>query len=365
MALEPTRLVSNAERVSRRSLNAAVVLGALAIYSCSVYSPSDLIGSGSNFQTGGSGGGRAGDGGAAGFSGSVPGGTGAGGAPAGGSSGKAGGGSGASTGGKDPSGGAPPIGGMAAAGEEAGGAGGAGGSGGSGAANGGTTTGGVATGGVTTGGVGTGGSPPLAPELIENMEDGNQNILINDNRNGAWYTAVGKGGTASPAPMTSISMANIVGAPPVAGSTRCFHFTGTGGTAWGVMAAFDFKAAATPKVAYDASNYRGVSFWVKASAANVHIAVRLAIKATTAEADGACKAVTNGCDNHYGADVVLGTAWKQVTLHWPTGTSPSLAQDPAWGFKTDFTPDELVSMQFVVLPGSSAEFWIDDISFVP
>jgi hypothetical protein len=205
----------------------------------------------------------------------------------------------------------------------------------------------------------------LDPELIDDMEDGNQNIHFHEMRNGAWYTAAGKDATADPAPMKAFTMAEIVGTPGVAGSTLALHFKGSGGSEWGAMAAFDFHAAATPKVVYDASAYKGITFWVKAEAAS-KIVVRVPIKNTSVAAEGACVAMTNGCENHYSAPLNLTTAWKQVTLLWAAFT-----QDPAWGFQTAFAPTELVSVQFLILSAvapatpPSADFWIDDVSFVP
>jgi hypothetical protein len=200
----------------------------------------------------------------------------------------------------------------------------------------------------------------VPPELVDDMEDGNQNILLHQGRNGAWYTVAGPDASAEPEPMKAFSMATVTGAPPVAGSTRCFQFTGKGGSGWGAMGAFDFRAIATPKVVYDASAYKGISFWVKAAAA-VHIAVRIPIKNTTAEANGSCVGTSAGCENHYGADVALTTSWKQVTLLWA-----NLAQDPAWGHKVPFTANALVSTQFVVVKDTpTTTFWIDDIAFVP
>ncbi len=54
--------------------------------------------------------------------------------------------------------------------------------GGSPANGGGGTTGGAETGGTSTGGV------PIAPELIEDCENGNNQILVNEGRNGYWST---------------------------------------------------------------------------------------------------------------------------------------------------------------------------------
>jgi hypothetical protein len=253
------------------------------------------------------------------------------------------GGKGSSTGGEEDTGGSVAT-------------GGTGGSVSTGGAAGGTSGGSPATtGGDTT----TGGTVSLPAELIDNMEDGDQNIVINttEGRNGAWYTASGKGGSADPVPAKAFMMPEIVGTPGVTDSLRAMHFVGVGGTEWGAMAAFDFKASvANAKVPYDSGTYKGISFWAKAAAA-VTIQVRIPIPQTTS---GAC--ATDGCENHYAASAPLTTAWKKITLLW-TGTT--FLQDPSWGYKTAFDRTQMLSVQFVVPKGFSAEFWIDDVSFVP
>lgn len=391
--LEPARRVSNAENVSRRSRNATVVSSALALCACAVYGPGDLIGNDTAFGDGGFGGAEHGGSSGAGVSGGAAarGGTGTGGfvmAGAGGSGGEDTGDPGGAghTGGTGGSAGstAKATGGSSgnASGGTAATAGGgaeptsgAGGStGGKGTTGGANSGGSVASGGAGgsvvssgggspgTGGEATGGTAPLPPELIDDMEDGNQAILLNDDRTGAWYTAVGAGGEAEPAPMKSFSMTEIVGTPGAAGSTQAMHFKGSGGTEWGAMAAFDFSVKKAP---YDATAYKGITFWVKAAAA-ANIVVRIPIKDTSLEAMGACMAMTNGCENHFSAPVALTTSWKQVSLPWA-----SFKQDATWGFQTTFARTQLISVQFVVLSAippatpPSADFLIDDVAFIP
>lgn len=376
MRLEPTRPLGNAESVSRRPLNATVVIGALALCACSVYGP-DLIGSDGTFGDGGRSSGGVSGAGVSG--GSAPrGGTGAGGILSGGSGGKSSFGGASPEGGSNATGGngkgttggsAPTTGGKGSVtggegGEETGGSTASGGMGGSvntgGGSSGGTTGGSKST----TGGEATGGMTPVVTELIDDMEDGDQTIsFINTEaglRNGAWYTASGKGGEATPEPMKSFVMPEIEGTPGVDGSTRAMHFIAKGGTEWGAMTAFDFKApAAGAKVPYDASAYKGITFWAKAAAAS-QIVVRIPMKDTTS---GVC--ATDGCDNHFAFKVSLTTSWKKFSLPWSPTASNVFFQDPAWGYQTTFKSAQLLSVQFVVLLNTSADFWIDDISFIP
>ncbi|HWA74939.1 MAG TPA: carbohydrate binding domain-containing protein [Polyangiaceae bacterium] len=381
--------MSNAETVSRRLLITSVVSGALSIWACSVYSPSDIGNNGATFDEGGNASGGVGRGGSVGASGSGGGnplgGTGAGGFASGGSGGKTTGGSGATSaagsGGAQPTSGGAGSGGKAATGGKAttGGDGGDGGDAGSSATTGGANTGGATTGGkasggsgggAVTGGAATGGTgPTYPPELIDDMEDGNQYIIQQEKRDGAWYTAVDDG-AVDPPMAKAFAMAEITGTPGAKGSTHAFHFKGTAGTMWGAMGAFDFHTPATTtpsKLPYDASSYKGITFWVKAAAASTStVKLRIAVKDTVADAGGACKTMTNGCDNHFAAPLAVTTAWKQVSFVWA-----DFKQEPGWGYQTTFNSAQLISVQFAIptvaaaATQPTADVWIDDIAFVP
>lgn len=361
LALEEIRLLSNAERVRHLRLKALGTLGALTLGSCLVYGNDDLpSGAGGNGGRSSGGGGAASGGakGGTGFGGTSPQGGAAGNGPAGAGPGGAGGGG---------------EGGEAGAGQEGGSSfGGNAGNAGVGAksagGNGGASLGG-SSGGVATGGTGGGSGGAITnPELIDNMEDGNQFIEYNEKRSGLWYTAAdtAKGASADPPP-NAFAMAEL---PAEAGtapnSTWAFHFIGVGGKsdAWGALAGIDLiNPVGTMKTPYDASKYKGLHFWAKAET-EVTIRVRLVLKGTLAEAGGACG---TGCNNHPYLNQPLTEQWKEYTLRWDQDDPEQIPfkQEP-WGTRVPFNPAELVEIQFVVPPTSkTADFWIDDISFVP
>jgi hypothetical protein len=400
--LEPAAFMGNVERVSRRSPFVALALAVVLAGACSVYGPSDLVGPDSNPFPPRSGG-EAGKvsyggfvngslGGSSAFGGYASGGRG--GAGATGGAGKIGTGGAASTSGGALSSSGRGGGGAASGGALAGGSAAAGPGGGraTGGANqstsggnftagaageagdtssGGTNSGGTSSGGTSTGGTGTGGGAgssstggaPLAPELIDNMEDGNAYILMSESRDGLWYTAVGAGGTVEPS-TAQVTMALLTDSP-VSGSKKGFHLMGNGGTEWGALGAFDFRysAAGNPKLPYDASKYKGIKFWIKGAAA-ASIIVRLPLKDTTLDAKGECTKTADGCENHFQASLDVTTTWKQVTMPW-SGATAAFAQEP-WGYVLGaFDPTQLIAVQFLVPTATKAEFWVDDISFIP
>ncbi len=196
------------------------------------------------------------------------------------------------------------------------------------------------------------------------MEDGNAYILKNDGRDGTWYTAFGMGGSADP-PAASITMPLLGSDVAVAGSKRGFHFTADGGEDWGALCGFDFiyVAAGKPKLPYDASRYKGVTFWIKGVAA-ASIVVRIPLKDTSADAKGKCTAIDDACENHFKTSIDITTSWQKVSLPW--GAPKSVFEQEPWGYTLPaFDPSQVIALQFLVSPGESAEFWLDDVSLIP
>jgi len=329
--------VSNAARVRSRIAAFALVLGALGTGSCLVYDPSDLTGQPGGGNGGSSMSGRGGTGGGTGLTGSGGGGTTNGGAGLGGTGADSGNGSAGSTGGDGGDGG-----------EVTGGTGG--------------------TGGAGSGGGGT----PTRPELIDDCEDNNQNIRQVDGRNGLWFTDKSKG-TVVPA-AGAIRMADIPSGEPLeipemtSANVRAFRFTvtglGTEPTADGIyaLAGIDMRARTPNKHAYDASAYKGVRFYAKATEAMLPLSVQFPIAATE-EGVGDCVsgAAVNDCYDHFHSidPVPLATTWARYEV---------LFADTAqygWGMNgiDAMTPDQLVSIHFRV--NENADVWIDHVEFIP
>ncbi len=127
------------------------------------------------------------------------------------------------------------------------------------------------------GGGGTGGQGsvnPLCPsntpnDLISDFKLDNS-LHAADGRQGGWYTYGDKLGVF-PLGSTGYQIDLVEGNPNCSGAGS-LHFKGMGFAEWGAATGADFKPRDTadgsyqPKMTYDASGYRGVSFWAKASA---------------------------------------------------------------------------------------------------
>lgn len=236
--------------------------------------------------------------------------------------------------------------------------------GGTGGSDGGSSDGG--TGNTTnpgTGGAGntmsTGGQPPAGDlSMIDDMEDADGSILATEGRKGAWYTYNDEtpGATQMPEVMTPFEMAPIN--PPRGQSAFAARTNGSGFTTWGSGFGFDFSNDGVAKGAYDASAYKGISFWVKVGAgATGSIRVNLGDKNTTPEG-GVC--ATGKCSDDFGKDIVATEEWKRFDIlfsdmaqvGWSMVLLPSVEKSA------------LYALHFQTGVDKTFDIWIDDVAFI-
>jgi hypothetical protein len=187
-----------------------------------------------------------------------------------------------------------------------------------------------------------------ATDVIDDMEDGNMLIIQQAGRVGNWYT-FGDGTGAG-------ALEPFLIAGKRAGSTACFHYTGSGFMKWGSGIGFDFNNNGTgqdSKKPYDASAYTGITFWGK-SAAMTSIPVQLP-DINTSPAGGKCTT----CDHHWGALVPFTTEWQRFTVRFSDlqlepGTVPA---------PTAFDKSNIVQLQIFFSVGKTTEIWVDDVAF--
>jgi endoglucanase len=194
--------------------------------------------------------------------------------------------------------------------------------------------------------------PPDA--LIDDMEDDNNQVAPNKGRTGYWYTFVDKAGsTAAPPPGGTFAMA----AGGAEGSTHAAHLSGKVGTGQTVYAGMGFNFV-EPKAPYDASAYKGVSFWAKVGPGSL-TKVRAKLSDVNTDPDGK---VCSQCYNDFGADLELTEKWTKYTLLFS-----SIKQLDGWGAPhvPAITPSKLYAMQWQVnTPGANYDIWVDNIAFV-
>jgi hypothetical protein len=191
---------------------------------------------------------------------------------------------------------------------------------------------------------------PTTLDVIDDFEDGNLVITPVKGRTGNWFhfQDSSTAGTYTLAPW------------PSPRSDFALRYTGSGYKEWGSGIGFDFDnpgADDTTKVLWDASAYKGITFWAIAAApfsVNVQIADRY-----THKAGGIC---TPPCEHFYGRVVQIGTQWERRTVLFKDMTldAGTIPAPPPGGIDTT----GVVMTQFFFPPNATVDLTIDDVALV-
>jgi hypothetical protein len=130
-------------------------------------------------------------------------------------------------------------------------------------------------------------------------------------------------------------------------------------TIWGALFSVGLGAP------YNASAYKGVSFWAKVGPSS-STGVRLTFPdKDTDPAGGICStapgAPPNGCFDHWGMPLspLLSQSWTKVTVRFT-----SLSQG-GWGnLVSQFDPSTVYGIQWEILAGATFDIWVDDLAFL-
>lgn len=191
--------------------------------------------------------------------------------------------------------------------------------------------------------------------LIADGENNSNQIADIQGRGGYWYTFVDDGGsTVVPeAGKNGGTFEMSEGGPP--GSKYAAHITGNvgGGDTVYVGVGLNFV---DPKGQYDASKYKGISFWAKKGPGSVS-KVKLKVPDASTDPDGK---ICKECFNDFGMDITLTDQWTQYTIPFT-----SMKQDKTWGTLVDgITPSKLYGIQFQFNEkNTSFDLWLDNLEF--
>jgi endoglucanase len=189
--------------------------------------------------------------------------------------------------------------------------------------------------------------------VIDDCEDDNNQVAPNKGRSGYWYTFLDKvGSTVTPAAGGTFTMSRG-GANGSAHSAHVNGKIGGGAVVFGGMG-FNFV---DPKGPYDASAYKGISFWARVGEGST-TKVRLKLPDADTDPDGK---VCTECFNDFGMDLELTTTWTKYTVPF-NGTT----QMAGWGAPHPgaLNPAKMFGVQWQInSPGSSYDLWVDDIQF--
>ena len=145
------------------------------------------------------------------------------------------------------------------------------------------------------------------------MEDGDSAIEETAKRSGTWFPFNDKTSTRcrtrTRSPTTPSRCPSWIRHVP--GSSHfAVHTPGGGFTDWGAGMGLELRN----QQAYDLSSYAGVTFWAR-RAPNTHgYPTLLTPHLATAKRGGQCEG--NACDNYFGTDLNLSTAFHRYSFTW-------------------------------------------------
>jgi len=196
----------------------------------------------------------------------------------------------------------------------------------------------------------------LALNMIDDLEDGDTELINQGGRSGAWYVYNDGTKTGKQTPVAKEFKLADSGAHK---SSYSVHTTGSGFTEWGAGIGFDLRNLSNvcngdvPSEHYNAEVFNGVAFMAKG---NGIIRIKIPIPAVLpVDQGGTC---TKDCENAHGRYIKLTNQWHQYQVKFK-----DMIQDEGWGASFDFNAAELLAIEFEVLEKVDFDFYIDDIAF--
>jgi endoglucanase len=197
---------------------------------------------------------------------------------------------------------------------------------------------------------------PAAVGVISDGEANSNQVNPIKGRGGYWYTFLDTNGSTI-TPTAGSQGGTFAMAPGGANGTKfAAHMTGTVGSADTVYAGMGFNFV-DPKGEYDATAYKGVSFWAKKGPGSTGN-VRLKVPDHDTDPDGK---VCKECFNDFGTDLMLTDDWAQYVIKFE-----NMSQMKGWGNPRmdHIDASTLYGMQFQVNEkGANFDIWVDEIYF--
>jgi endoglucanase len=190
--------------------------------------------------------------------------------------------------------------------------------------------------------------------LIDDFEDGNNQLSTEGGRDGYWWPKVDNAGsTLEPTPFGTSEDAKdgSENAIRVHGKT----VSGDPTLAWGAGFGVNLR---DQTAIYDASRYAGITFKAKVGK-GTSTSVRFNVGDINTHPSG--NMCTTACWNHFGRDMVLTTEWKEYKIMFN-----EMHQQPDWGSPRplSLTPSKLIEIDWQIGPGRDYDIWVDDIALL-
>jgi hypothetical protein len=190
--------------------------------------------------------------------------------------------------------------------------------------------------------------------VVDDFEDGNNQLRLLDGRTGPLYTYKDTvGSTITPAAGATFTPT----APGDVTPAFAAHVSGTLANTTTVWAGFGMDFL-TPKALYNGSKYTGISFYAKKGSSGATGAVRVKVPDRNTDPVGAA---CTSCSNDFGSDLTLTTTWTKFAIPFS-----SMTQQAGWGAPrpTHVDPTGIVAIQFQVTAQAAVyDIWIDDVTF--
>jgi Carbohydrate binding domain (family 11) len=187
--------------------------------------------------------------------------------------------------------------------------------------------------------------------LIDDCEDGDYRIPDAGGREGGWMAHHDNRGSVMAIPKTVPLVMDNGGA---LGSKRAIHAKGKAASGEGTMAFINLLLHSGDF--YDASKYRGISFWAKSAIPSAHLRFRVS-DINTAEEGKICKV----CWNDFGKTVELTDAWTEYKMSFDELAQRDGPADPQL---PHLEASKLFALAWDAEPGKEFDFWVDQVSFL-
>jgi endoglucanase len=197
---------------------------------------------------------------------------------------------------------------------------------------------------------------PCGECVIDDLVDANNQVIVDDGRDGYWYTFVDKVGTTISPPAGRPFILSRGGAHGLQYAAHMLGKVSSSGAPQYAAMGFNFT---NPRAAYDASKYTGVSFYAKIGAGS-QTRVRLSVPDLNTDPQGH---VCTVCSNDFGVELELTDQWQKFAIGFA-----QMGQLEGWGSpqRDQIDTANVYGMQWGVnAPGASYDVWVSDVRFSP
>lgn len=198
--------------------------------------------------------------------------------------------------------------------------------------------------------------PPGESPLLDDFEDGNNQLFKTYHREGWWFTATdGSPGEVIEPPKSGFTASPLPPEEATDENEMAVHFKASGQTDWGASLGTTLRWKRDDLTCgFNASAFDGIEFRAKGPGT---VQVKFSIPATTPpENGGVCE---ERCWDTHTKVIRLKKDWKNYVVRFEQ------LQQGGWGADARFEPERLLSLNFHL--GASdlpADFWIDDLRFI-